>query len=78
MIDGIYAPEETAKKPKDSGEKARKDYQNMSEKALTQEIKRLEKTMQKHAQNLEFEKAAAARDALFKAKKCLFGVTNVL
>ncbi|PWF23066.1 excinuclease ABC subunit UvrB [Corticimicrobacter populi] len=35
-----------------------------NEKALAREIKRLEKAMQEHARNLEFEQAAAARDAL--------------
>jgi len=39
------------------------------EKALAREIKRLEKTMQDHARNLEFEQAAAARDALMRLKE---------
>jgi excinuclease ABC subunit B len=45
----------------------------MSEKALAKEIKRLEKAMQEHAKNLEFEAAAAARDELFHVKKLAFG-----
>jgi excinuclease ABC subunit B len=45
----------------------------MSEKALAREIKRLEKAMQEHARNLEFEAAAAARDELFRLKKLAFG-----
>jgi len=39
------------------------------EKALAREIKRLEKAMQDHARNLEFEQAAAARDALQALKE---------
>jgi len=38
------------------------------EKALAKEIKRLEKQMLDHARNLEFEQAAAARDALQRLK----------
>ena len=45
----------------------------MSEKQLTRELKRLEKDMTHYAKNLEFEKAAAARDELFRLKEHLFG-----
>jgi len=45
----------------------------MSEKQISKEIKRLEKQMQEHAKNLEFEKAAAARDQLHVLKQQLFG-----
>lgn len=38
-------------------------------KALAREIKRLEKLMMDHARNLEFEQAAAARDALTALKQ---------
>jgi len=38
------------------------------EKALAKEIRRLEKQMLDHARNLEFEQAAAARDALQRLK----------
>jgi len=48
-------------------------YEAMSEKALAREIKRLEKAMQAHAKNLEFEQAAAARDELMHLKKLVFG-----
>ena len=44
------------------------------EKALAREIKRLEKQMMDHARNLEFEQAAATRDALNRLKeKALLG-----
>jgi len=39
------------------------------EKALAREIKRLEKQMQDHARNLEFEQAAQVRDALQALKE---------
>jgi excinuclease ABC subunit B len=39
------------------------------EKALAREIRRLEKLMMDHARNLEFEQAAAARDALNSLKE---------
>ena len=40
-----------------------------NEKLLAREIKRLEKQMLDHARNLEFEQAAAARDALNRLKE---------
>ncbi|MFA5490713.1 MAG: excinuclease ABC subunit UvrB [Candidimonas sp.] len=44
------------------------------EKTLAREIRRLEKQMMDHARNLEFEQAAAARDALSRLKqKALLG-----
>ncbi|MGO3741059.1 excinuclease ABC subunit UvrB [Kerstersia sp.] len=42
------------------------------EKSLAQEIRRLEKAMLEHARNLEFEQAAAARDALKTLKEKAF------
>ena len=39
------------------------------DKALAREIRRLEKSMMDHARNLEFEQAAAARDALNRLKQ---------
>ncbi len=70
LIDGIVAPA--------SHEEALMDFPHAfltDEKALSREIKRLEKAMLDHARNLEFEQAAAARDALrsLKDKVLLFG-----
>jgi excinuclease ABC subunit B len=48
-------------------------YEVMSEKDLAREIRSLEKAMQEHAKNLEFEEAAAARDELFRVKHLAFG-----
>ena len=46
----------------------------MSEKQLAREIRALEKQMLECARNLEFEKAAKARDQLAELKKRVFGI----
>jgi len=71
IIDGVYDVEAATRELKAAQESAR--YEVMSEKDLAREIKRLEKAMQEHAKNLEFEQAAASRDALFHLKKMAFG-----
>ncbi len=71
MIDGVYDSETAVRDLKVAQEAAR--YEVMSEKDLSREIRRLEKTMQEHAKNLEFEEAAAARDELFRVKHLAFG-----
>ncbi|MDP2808628.1 MAG: excinuclease ABC subunit UvrB [Rhodocyclaceae bacterium] len=71
LIDGAYDSATAARELKAAQESAR--YEAMSEKALAKEIRRLEKAMQAHAKNLEFEQAAAARDELFRLKKLAFG-----
>jgi excinuclease ABC subunit B len=71
MIDGIYDSETAVRELKAAQEVAR--YEVMSEKDLSREIRRLEKAMQEHAKNLEFEDAAAARDELFRIKQLAFG-----
>ncbi len=74
IIDGVYDAETAQREHKVAQQKA--GYEAMSEKALTRDIKRLEKEMADHARNLEFEKAAVARDELFKLKEQLFGVAK--
>jgi excinuclease ABC subunit B len=74
IIDGIYDAETSARELKAAQQQA--GYSAMSEKQLTREIKRLEKTMADYARNLEFEKAAAARDEMFRLKEMLFGVAE--
>jgi excinuclease ABC subunit B len=72
IIDGVYdsdGAKRDAARVADKGS----DYAVMDEKALARAIKRLEKEMQEHARNLEFEKAAAARDELFKLRQRAFG-----
>ncbi len=71
IIDGVYDHEIATLDLKAAEQEAR--YEAMSEKALAREIRRLEKAMQEHAKNLEFEQAAAARDELFRLKKLVFG-----
>lgn len=65
LIDGIIAPSSS-----DKGAAAPVPAEIFTdEKALAREIRRLEKQMMDHARNLEFEQAAAARDALNELKK---------
>lgn len=71
IIDGIYDAESAQKELKAAQQQA--GYEAMSEKALAKEIKRLEKLMGEYARNLEFEKAAATRDELFRLKERVFG-----
>ncbi|MDR1936741.1 MAG: excinuclease ABC subunit UvrB [Candidatus Accumulibacter sp.] len=72
IIDGIYDADAATRELKAAQQQA--SYSAMSEKQLTREIKRLEKEMGDYARNLEFEKAAVARDALFRLKERMFGV----
>ena len=71
IIDGVYEAANEPKMLKAAQQQAR--YEVMSEKELAKEIKRLEKAMQEHARNLEFEEAAAARDELFRLRQQVFG-----
>jgi excinuclease ABC subunit B len=71
IIDGVYDADTAVRELKAAQEAAR--YEVMSEKDMSREIRRLEKAMQDHAKNLEFEEAAAARDELFRIKHLAFG-----
>ncbi|HXC39820.1 MAG TPA: excinuclease ABC subunit UvrB [Burkholderiales bacterium] len=71
MIDGVYDPQAAQIYLKAAQDQAR--YESLSEKQLAREIKQLEKQMHEHARNLEFEKAAQARDRLAELKKNFFG-----
>ncbi|HCY62617.1 MAG TPA: excinuclease ABC subunit B [Oxalobacteraceae bacterium] len=71
LIDGVYNPHEARLELQVAEE--RKDYEAMSEKQISKEIKRLEKLMVEHAKNLEFEQAAKVRDQLHTLKENLFG-----
>ncbi|MGH8773030.1 MAG: UvrB/UvrC motif-containing protein, partial [Burkholderiales bacterium] len=51
-------------------------YEHLSEKQLTQQVKKLEKEMLAAARNLEFERAAQLRDELKQLKERLFGVAE--
>ncbi|HLU20494.1 MAG TPA: excinuclease ABC subunit UvrB [Pusillimonas sp.] len=63
LIDGVMAPATTSVEPEIAPELLSDD------KLLAREIRRLEKAMMDHARNLEFEQAAAARDALNRLKQ---------
>ncbi|TMS59579.1 excinuclease ABC subunit UvrB [Imbroritus primus] len=71
IIDGVYNVDDARATLKAAQERAR--YEEMSEKQVSKEIKRLEKLMLEHARNLEFEKAAEVRDQLTHLKGQLFG-----
>ncbi|WP_231969417.1 excinuclease ABC subunit UvrB [Polynucleobacter necessarius] len=71
IIDGVYDVKEKRQEMQIEQERAR--YEDMGEKGLAAEIKRLEKQMNAEAKNLEFEKAASTRDRLTKVKEIAFG-----
>ena len=71
LIDGVYKVDEARAELMAAQEQAK--YESMSQKQVSKEIKRLEKLMQDHAKNLEFEKAAQMRDQLHLLKEQLFG-----
>jgi excinuclease ABC subunit B len=74
LIDGVYsekAGKEAEKLEREAMQRAQ--VEDMSEKDISREIKRLEKLMLEHARNLEFEKAARVRDQLGILKAQAFG-----
>jgi len=76
LIDGAVSNKEQQRRQADAASVASVagvPVEALSEKALAKEISRLEKAMLEHARNLEFEKAAAARDALSRLKAQAFG-----
>jgi excinuclease ABC subunit B len=76
LIDGVYS-----EKSKEEGKRLdlqaqqRAAAEDLSEKDLAREIKRLEKLMVQHARDLEFEKAAQVRDQLAMLKEQVFGAS---
>ena len=75
LIDGVYSEKSSKDAQKLELEKAL--VEDMSEKDVAREIKRLEKTMVEHARNLEFEKAARIRDQLHSLKEQAFGAPGL-
>jgi excinuclease ABC subunit B len=71
IIDGVYDVESARSEQKVAEQQAA--YAAMDEKSVAREIKRLEKLMLECARDLEFEKAAAARDELFNLRERVFG-----
>jgi len=78
LIDGVYsekAGKEAERLERDA--QARVQAQELSEKDIAREIKRLEKRMMEHARNLEFEQAAQVRDQLHILKQQVFGAPGI-
>jgi excinuclease ABC subunit B len=71
LIDGVYSAKTSREMEKQELQRAM--VEDMSEKDVAKEIKRLEKQMLEHARNLEFEKAAHVRDQLAILKEQAFG-----
>jgi excinuclease ABC subunit B len=77
LIDGVYSEKsgrEAEKLAQDAIQRAK--VEDMGEKDIAREIKRLEKLMLEHARNLEFEKAARVRDQLGLLKTQAFGASG--
>mgnify|MGYP003334497326 FL=1 len=71
LIDGVYS--QKAGQEAERLAQIKVELDDMDEKALAREIKRLEKTMLEHARNLEFEQAARTRDQLALLKQRILG-----
>ena len=74
IIDGVHDADNTQRQLKAAQQQA--SYEAMSEKQLARELKRIEREMLEYAKNLDFEKAAAARDELFRIRKQVFGISG--
>jgi len=74
LIDGVYSEKSGKEMAKRELERAK--VEDMSEKDIAREIKRLEKLMLEHARNLEFEKAARVRDQLAQLREQAFGASG--
>jgi excinuclease ABC subunit B len=71
LIDGVYS--EKAGKEALRQEQQRLWVEDVEEKDLSREIRRLEKQMLEHAKNLEFEQAARVRDQLAALRERVLG-----
>ena len=74
LIDGVYSEKAGKEAQEREIEKAR--IEDMSERDIAKEIKRLEKRMMEHARNLEFEDAARVRDQLANLRAQAFGAAG--
>ncbi|MBS7780265.1 excinuclease ABC subunit UvrB [Acidovorax sp. CCYZU-2555] len=77
LIDGVYS-EKSGKEAErlEQADAQRVRVEEMSEKDVAREIKRLEKQMLEHARSLEFEQAARIRDQLAQLKARFFGASG--
>lgn len=73
LIDGVYSEKSDKESLRLELEQAR--IEDMSERDIAKEIKRLEKQMLEFARNLEFEAAASTRDQLSRLRALTFGAS---
>ncbi|MCP3706609.1 excinuclease ABC subunit UvrB [Paraburkholderia sp. CNPSo 3274] len=71
IIDGVYNVDDARAELREEQERAK--FEDMSEKQIAKEIRKLEKQMMDYAKNLEFEKAAQTRDQLAVLRRRVFG-----
>ncbi len=77
LIDGVYSEKSGQEAERlEQAALQRAKVEDMSEKDIAKAIKQLEKQMMEHARNLEFEKAAQARDQLAILKERAFGAAG--
>jgi excinuclease ABC subunit B len=77
LIEGVYSEKAGQEAEKlAQAQKHLESIQDMDEKTLAREIKRLEKLMLEHARNLEFEQAARVRDQLGQLKAQVLGASS--
>ena len=73
LIDGVYSEKSDKESLRLELEQAR--IEDMSERDIAKEIKRLEKQMLEFSRNLEFEAAASTRDQLSRLRALTFGAS---
>ena len=79
LIEGVYSEKAGQEAEKlAQAQKHLESIQDMDEKTLAKEIKRLEKLMLEHARNLEFEQAARVRDQLGQLKAQVLGASSAV
>ncbi len=69
IIDGVYRGPDVQAQP------SAPVLEDLSEKNVAKELKRLEAEMLEHARNLDFEKAAQIRDAIRRLRETAFGAS---
>jgi excinuclease ABC subunit B len=76
IMEGAYRAD--LRKPRDYARVAEEvvEYTGLAPEQLAQEIKRLERQMYRHAENLEFEQAAQIRDQIHRIQERGLGVTE--
>ena len=75
LIDGVYS-EKAGREADRMRAAAAVEPEELSEKDLARELRRLEKLMLEHARNLEFEQAARVRDQLARLKQRVLGAAG--